>query len=74
MKDSRSEILGPSVVLAVLLHDVVYDPTRGDNEEASADLATKLLKEGGIDQEVGRCNRVGTHVLLYLAVFEYYGL
>ena len=34
-----------SVLLATFFHDIVYDPTRADNEEASADLALALLRQ-----------------------------
>ena len=33
----------PAVVLAAILHDVVYDPARNDNEERSADYARAVL-------------------------------
>ena len=32
-----------AVVLAILFHDAVYDPSRQDNEEASAAFATERL-------------------------------
>ncbi|KAK7197996.1 hd phosphohydrolase family protein [Novymonas esmeraldas] len=37
------EWTGTAVLLSVLFHDAVYDPTRGDNEEASAALAIEFL-------------------------------
>lgn len=37
--------------LAILFHDVVYDPSRGDNEAASADVARQRLTELGISDE-----------------------
>ena len=33
----------PAALLAAVLHDVVYDPTRTDNEEASARYAARVL-------------------------------
>ena len=33
----------PAALLAGVLHDVVYDPTRADNEEASARYAARVL-------------------------------
>lgn len=36
-------VTDPAVLLAAVLHDVVYDPTRGDNEAASADYARHVL-------------------------------
>ena len=41
------------VRLAAWFHDVVYDPTRVDNEEASANLAREVL--AGLDVPAGRC-------------------
>ncbi len=34
---------GDALILAILLHDAVYDPARQDNEEASSRLAADLL-------------------------------
>ena len=42
--DPHAALLPRSVVLAAFFHDVVYDPRRGDNEEASADMALALLR------------------------------
>ncbi|GET90150.1 hypothetical protein, conserved [Leishmania tarentolae] len=38
------EWTGTVLLLSVLFHDVVYDPTRGDNEEASAAVAAEFLQ------------------------------
>jgi predicted metal-dependent HD superfamily phosphohydrolase len=37
-----------AVVLAILFHDIVYDPARHDNEEASADVAAERLAQLGL--------------------------
>jgi len=37
-----------AVWLAALYHDAVYDPSRKDNEEQSADLATRELTAAGV--------------------------
>jgi len=42
---------------AIWWHDVVYDPTRSDNEELSAQLAEERVA-AGIRQEVGRLIRL----------------
>jgi predicted metal-dependent HD superfamily phosphohydrolase len=41
-----------ALTLAILFHDVVYDPRRHDNEEASAALAAKYLTGLGCPQEL----------------------
>jgi predicted metal-dependent HD superfamily phosphohydrolase len=40
--------LSPTVVLAALFHDVIYEPKRHDNEEASARLVAELLGGRGL--------------------------
>ncbi len=40
-----------AVTLAAWYHDVVYDPTRDDNEAASAALALATLPTAGVDRE-----------------------
>jgi len=37
-----------AMVLAILFHDIVYDPARHDNEEASADVAAERLAQLGL--------------------------
>jgi predicted metal-dependent HD superfamily phosphohydrolase len=39
-----------AVELAIWYHDVVYDATRGDNEERSADIASTALRSAGASQ------------------------
>lgn len=41
-----------ALTLAVLLHDVVYDPARADNEEVSAALAARLLADLGLPSQL----------------------
>jgi predicted metal-dependent HD superfamily phosphohydrolase len=47
------------LTLAIMFHDVVYDPMRQDNEEASASLASNRLRHLGFSEEtvakVARC-------------------
>ena len=45
-----SDDLG-AVIAAAFFHDLVYDPTRGDNEVASAELADRALTELGWEPE-----------------------
>lgn len=47
---------------ALLWHDVVYDPTRRDNEEASAERARRELAEAGVD--AAECDEVARLILL----------
>lgn len=53
-----------AVRLAAWFHNAVYDPHRGDNEEASATLATEVLGTSGVDEhrvaEVARLVRLTT--------------
>ena len=37
---------------ALLWHDAIYDPTKGDNEERSADMARRELAACGIDEDI----------------------
>lgn len=46
------EWTGTVLLLSVLFHDVVYDPTRGDNEEASAAVAAEFLQTMQRESEV----------------------
>jgi predicted metal-dependent HD superfamily phosphohydrolase len=41
-----------AVALAILFHDVVYDPARHDNEQASADLAGERLAPLGFPDQL----------------------
>jgi predicted metal-dependent HD superfamily phosphohydrolase len=50
-----------AVELAILFHDVVYDPTRHDNERASADLASERLAALGFASEL--ITKVQTYIL-----------
>src|SRR5262245_15508367 len=40
-----------TLTLAILFHDIVYDPARNDNEEASASLASERLAALGLPEE-----------------------
>jgi predicted metal-dependent HD superfamily phosphohydrolase/GNAT superfamily N-acetyltransferase len=41
----------PDVVAWTLFfHDIIYDPKRGDNEEQSADLWLRFMRDAGIDE------------------------
>jgi predicted metal-dependent HD superfamily phosphohydrolase len=50
-----------ALVLAVLFHDVVYDPTRQDNEEASARVASERLAALGFP--AGTIAKVARYIL-----------
>jgi len=50
-----------AVIAAAFFHDVVYDPTRADNEQLSAQLADRALTELG--WEPGRSQRVCAMIL-----------
>jgi predicted metal-dependent HD superfamily phosphohydrolase len=50
-----------AVTLAILFHDVVYDPRRHDNEEKSAAIAAELLSSVGFFDEVVK--KVESYVL-----------
>ncbi len=49
------------VIAACLYHDAVYDPSRGDNEELSAGLATRELD--GIGWDAPRCSSVAAMII-----------
>ncbi len=47
---ARSEADHPcEVEAAIWFHDAIYDPARGDNELRSADWASRVLRDAGID-------------------------
>ena len=46
-----------AVTAAILFHDAVYDPTRHDNEERSADVADAVLRTAGFPDERRRAVR-----------------
>lgn len=53
--------LDPAVLgVALVYHDIVYKPTRNDNELRSAASATKMLEAGGrlSAERIRRCNRL----------------
>lgn len=48
--DVRDEAVRPDAVeFAIWLHDIVYSTRKGDNEERSAEVATRWLVAGGAD-------------------------
>jgi predicted metal-dependent HD superfamily phosphohydrolase len=48
------------LVAAIWLHDIVYDPTAGDNEERSADRAMEDLKYTPLDRDMVAGLIIGT--------------
>lgn len=48
-------------VFAVAYHDIVYYPSKNDNEEQSATLATQRLAQLGVDED--RWQRCAQHIL-----------
>jgi len=54
----------PVTVLAAFFHDAIYDPTRADNEERSADLAAESLAGTlGVDDVVAIVRATSGHQL-----------
>jgi predicted metal-dependent HD superfamily phosphohydrolase len=45
-------VLPPALILAIILHDVIYDTHAGDNEERSAEYAQAVLEQLGVSPEV----------------------
>jgi predicted metal-dependent HD superfamily phosphohydrolase len=41
-----------AIALALFFHDVIYDPTAGDNEEQSAAWGTRILDAAGASREI----------------------
>lgn len=46
-----------ALATAVIFHDYIYDPTRRDNEERSAEAAVEVLRRFGAKPEVIECVR-----------------
>jgi predicted metal-dependent HD superfamily phosphohydrolase len=42
----------PELILATVLHDIIYDPRANDNEERSADYARELLQGLGVGTDL----------------------
>jgi predicted metal-dependent HD superfamily phosphohydrolase len=51
-KHGRGVLDRNAVALAILFHDVIYDPARHDNEQASADLASDRLAPLGFPDQL----------------------
>lgn len=51
-KHGREVLDRNAVALAILFHDVIYDPARHDNEHASADLASERLAPLGFSDQL----------------------
>jgi predicted metal-dependent HD superfamily phosphohydrolase len=45
------KINSPEIKLTIWLHDVIYDPTRNDNEQQSCIFANKILQELNVPSE-----------------------
>ena len=60
--DVRTEIKSwDAILFALFYHDMVYDPLRSDNEEMSAELGAKRMKEISVpDQIIDDCK---SHIL-----------
>lgn len=52
IRGSSDDTTDPAVALAAVLHDVIYDPRRDDNESRSAEYATDTLTALGIRADV----------------------
>jgi pantetheine-phosphate adenylyltransferase len=48
----KSNILTNELFLAILFHDIIYDPKSSDNEEKSAELFYILFKNSGVNVEL----------------------
>lgn len=44
-----------ALAFAIIFHDAIYDTTRKDNEERSAEFSVEKLKELGVDSETQSC-------------------
>lgn len=60
---ARAECEDPAAVeAAIWFHDAIYDPRRSDNEQQSADLAARVLRECGASDAF--CDRVAVLILV----------